>query len=252
MSQLGSQGFDHRAYMRPAEQTPTWMRIRVVVACGLGAANLGWQDLRGRFAGLLGQESVRGLINALTHIPDGAQWRPRATHRQTWLEADMTVEDPAAVPAASAMLFLPEEQGLAGVPQGCAQLTLHMDLTPANAPDEQALFAPTYWRARFQQAMTLPDELATWLAQHLSLTTYDRPAAQAGIMIQSRQPLTELIDTNGIPALPGPGVHSQFTGWAVADTNGKTVQDLASQMMLDLSERILHLDGTVEQMSGLP
>src|ERR1022692_1810239 len=33
MAQLGNQGFDHRAYSRPAEQAPPWARIRAVVAC---------------------------------------------------------------------------------------------------------------------------------------------------------------------------------------------------------------------------
>jgi len=44
---------------------------------------------------------------------------------------------------------------------------------------------------------------------------------------------------------------NQFTGWTVADGDGKATQDLASQMMLHPSKRVLHLDGAVEQMSGL-
>jgi len=46
-------------------------------------------------------------------------------------------------------------------------------------------------------------------------------------------------------------VQKQFTGWAVADANGQAVDDLASQIMLDLSERIFHLDGTTDQISGM-
>lgn len=46
-------------------------------------------------------------------------------------------------------------------------------------------------------------------------------------------------------------VLNQFTAWAVADSQGKTNQELASDIMLDLSERVLHLDGDVKQMSGL-
>jgi hypothetical protein len=49
--------------------------------------------------------------------------------------------------------------------------------------------------------------------------------------------------------LPAPYTLNQFTGWAVADADGKTRQELATQMMLDLSERVLHLDGSVEEMS---
>jgi hypothetical protein len=67
---------------------------------------------------LLSQESIRGLIYELTDIPDGAAWRPRGTHRRSWLEADLTVEDEAIVPAASASLFLPDGESQAGLPSG--------------------------------------------------------------------------------------------------------------------------------------
>lgn len=70
-------------------------------------------------------------------------------------------------------------------------------------------------------------------------------------MLQARQPLTEIVDTSGIRAMSASYVLNQFTGWAVADAQGKTIQELASQMMLDLSERVLHLNGDVEQMSDL-
>jgi hypothetical protein len=248
---MGSQAFDHPAYSRQVEQTPPWLRIRVVVACAPLGETPGWQDLRGRFAGLLMQESIRGLIWRLTDIPDGARWRPRATYRRSWLEADMTVEDQSAVPAASAMLFLPEKEHLAGLPPGCAQFNLHIDLGPELRADVPARgFRPPYWRERFAQALALPGDLAGWLETQLGLATTSNPAAQAGIMIQARQPLSELIDVSGIQALPGAAVHNQFTGWAAADTGGQTIPQLAAEMMLDLSERILHLDGSPDHMAG--
>jgi hypothetical protein len=123
--------------------------------------------------------------------------------------------------------------------------------TPISISGQLSFRRPTYWRARFAQALTLPGELAGWLEHQLSLTTSSRPAAQSGIMLQARQPLTEMIDTSGIRAMSASYVLNQFTGWAVADAQGKTIEELASQMMLDLSERVLHLDGDVEQMSGL-
>ncbi len=253
MSQLASHGFDHHGYSCPAEKTPAWMRIRAVVACDLLDETLGWQDLRAKFAGFLTQESVRGLIDALTDIPDGATWRHRATARRSWLEADMTVTEETVVPSASAKLFLPENESLAGLQPGCAQLTLHIDLPQRGQSGIAARggFPPPFWRRRFEQALAMPGELAAWLEKDLGLASVERPAPRAGILLHSTQPLTELIDSSGIPVLPGPVIQSQFSGWAVADTDGKNVQDLASQMMLDLSERVLHLDGTAEQMSGL-
>jgi TIR domain len=254
MSQLGNQGFDHQAYGRPADETPPWVRTRAVVACARLGEAPGWQELRSRFVALLSQESIRGLIDELTDIPVEAIWRPRGTHRRSWLEADLTVEDEAAVPAASANLFLPEQETLAGLQPGCAQLTLHIDYAPrasTGTSRQTSARRPPYWRARFAQSLALPGELAAWLENQLGLTTSSHPAAQSGILLQDRRPIIEMVDPSGIRALSALYVTNQFTGWAVADGDGKTTQDLASQMMLDLSERVLHLDGTVEQMSGL-
>lgn len=254
MSQLGAQGFDHPAYSRPAEQTPSWVRIRAVVGCDLLGETPGWQDLRGRFLGLLSQESIRGLICELTGIPAGASWRARGTQRRSWLEADLTVEDETVVPAASANLFLPERETLAGLRSGCAQLTLHIDFAPrtfTKTSGQTSARHPPYWRARFAQSLALPGVLSGWLETQLGLMTSNQPAAQSGILLQARQSITEMVDPSGIRALSAPWVMNQFTGFAVADTQGKNTQDLASLMMLDLSERILHLDGTIEQMSGM-
>lgn len=253
MSQLGNQGFDHRAYLRSAEQTPPWVRVRAVVACDLLGEIPRWQELRREFSDLLARESIGALISELAFIPDGARWRPRATQRRSWLEADLTGADEAVVPAASAILFLPEPDPLAGVQPGCAQLTVHIDLAasaPVSSP-RQTSFPLPYWRARLAHALAVPGDLASWLENQLGLMTSNQPPAQFGIMLQARQPLTEIIDTGGIQKLQASYVLNQFTGWAVADATGKAVPELVSEMMLDLSERILHLDGTLEQMSGL-
>lgn len=255
VARLGQQGFEHRAYMRSAEQTPPWVRIGVIVACDPLGDAMGWQELRGRFAALLTQESIRGLIYKLTDIPGDAQWRPRGTHRRSWLEADMTGDDDAKVPAASAVLFLPEEGGaLAGLQRGCAQMTLHIDfgsVQPMAISAQFLLRRPPYWRDRFEDALALPGEVATWLTHDLGLGTSGEPAAHFGIMLQARQSITEMVDASHIRALSASMTANQFTGWAVADAGGRSNHDLATQMMLDLSERILHLNGSVEEMSGL-
>ena len=255
VARLGQQGFGHPAYMRPAEQTPPWVRIGAVVACDPLGDAMGWQDLRARFAALLTQESIRGLICRLTSIPGDAQWRPRGTTRRSWLEADLTGEDEATVPAASAMLFVPEDGfSLAGVQQGCAQMMLHIDFSPVRPTliSEQIIHRrPPYWRNRFQEAATLPGELADWLTHQLDLRTSAEPAAHVGIMLQAKQSITEMVDVSGIRALPSTWTANQHTGWAVADPGGRSTHDLASQLMRDLSERVLHLNGTINEMSGI-
>jgi hypothetical protein len=253
MGQLNHQSFDHRAYMRPADQIPPWVRIRAVVACDPLGETPGWQELRGRFSGLLAQEPIRGLIHQLTEIPDTAIWRQRGTHRRSWLQADLTVEDESVVPAASAILFLPEQQVQAGLQPGCAEFILHADFaprTPVTVSGQLSSRRPPYWRKRFEDSLALPGELADWLKHQLGLETFGEPAAQSGIMLQAVQSITEMVDPSGIRTLSAPYTLNQFTGWAVADTQEKTRQELATQMMLDLSERVLYLDGSVEQMSG--
>ena len=91
MTQLGNQGFDHRAYMRTAEQTPPWIRVRAVVACDLLGEAPGWRPCGAGSRAFFTQESVRGLIWQLADIQEGARWRPRATYRRSWLEAELTV-----------------------------------------------------------------------------------------------------------------------------------------------------------------
>lgn len=260
MAQLGLQHFSQPAYMRTPEKTPPWVRVRVVVACDPLGEQPGWQELRGRFLGLLAQESIRGQIYELTEIPKTATWRHRGTQRRSWLEADLTVEDEAQVPAASAQLFLPEDGlPLAGLQQGCAQLTLHVDHLPdtarmintatAREEDVPVIQGLPYWRRRIEASLALPGALDGWLRHQLGLETSG--LAQFGIMLQAGQSIKEMVDPGGIRALSSPYTLSQFTGWAVADAEGKTTGEMATQMMLDLSERVLHLDGSVEEMSGL-
>jgi hypothetical protein len=254
VARLGQQGFDHPAYGRTADQIPLWVRIGAVVACDSLGDALGWQELRARFAALLAQQSIRGLVHQLTDIPNDAHWRPRGTPRRSWLEADLASEDQGKVPAASALLFLPEGDTLAGLQPGCAQLILHIDFAPVqptSASKHPLSRRPPYWRDRFEEALALPGELAAWLTHRLGLQTSDELAAHFGIMLQAKQSITEMVDPSGIPALSSPWTANQFTGWVVADANGRSNHDLASQMMLDLSERVLHLDGPVDAMSGL-
>jgi len=94
---------------------PDRSHVRAVVACDPLGETPGWQELRGRFSSLLTQEPIRGLIYQLTEIPDTAIWRQRGTHRRSWLQANLTVEDETAAPVASAILFLPEEEVQAGL-----------------------------------------------------------------------------------------------------------------------------------------
>lgn len=253
LTQLPSYGFDHPGYSRPVERTPPWVRIRAVIACAPLGETPRWQELRSRFTDFLSQDPIMSLIGELSEIRSEAQWRPRGTYSRSFLEADLTADGQTTAPLASASLALPEAQVPARLRPGCAQLTLHVDFIHRVPPagHEQMIFKrPLYWRARFAEALAVPEDLARWLHEQLNLATSDRPPAEFGIMLQDASPITSMIDTFGIPALSAPTVQNQFTGWAVADANGQPISKLASQIMLDLSERVLHLNGTIEEMQG--
>jgi hypothetical protein len=46
-------------------------------------------------------------------------------------------------------------------------------------------------------------------------------------------------------------VVNESAGYLIADPTAESVPDAASRYMRDLSERVLHLDGSAEEMSGL-
>jgi hypothetical protein len=195
------------------------------------------------------------LVYELTDVPDTAAWRQRGTHRRSWLQADLAVEDETVTPAASAILFLPEDgANVEGLQRGCAELIMHINFAPRIPTTISGQFSfrrPSYWRKRFEQSLALPGMLADWLKHDLDLETSMEPAAQFGIMLQARQIITEMVDCSGIRRLTAPYTVNHFMGWAIADAEGKTSQELATEMMLDLSERVLHLDGSMDEMTGL-
>jgi hypothetical protein len=252
LAELSRSGFSHPAYSRPIDRTPPWVRIRAAVACATLGESHGWQQLRASFTDFLIQQPVMSLIGELTDVSSDAQWHPRATAHKTFLEADLTVDAETARPLASASLTLAPRPPAGRLP-GRTVLTLHVDFvrrTPIAISGQIIFKRPPYWLARFAEALELPEILVHWLKDDLSLATFDRPPAEFGIMLQDIGPVASMIDTKGIPALSGPPIPNQFTGWALADANGQTVSMLASAMMLDLSERVLHLNGTAEEMEG--
>jgi hypothetical protein len=261
LARIGEDGFGHQAYSRPADSTPPFVRVKALVACSQLAETMAWQDLRGRFLGLLMHASVLELISGLTVIGDGVIWRPRATSRRSWLEADLTRPDSEEIPVASAKLLLPEQgPGLFGTDRKCAELSLHVDLIQSHEllitvregqESKPVIQQPPYWREQFERALTLPGELEGFLRQDLGLTTGNDPQAEFGVHLKTQGPLSEIVSAGTIKALPAPYIVSEYNGYAIADAAGETEQEVAGTIMLDLAERVLHLDGSPDEMSGL-
>ncbi len=238
---------DHPSYMRPAGSAPPFIRVIVLVACGPLGDVPGSQEMRGSFLTWQVQAPATALVRDLCAIPQGVTWKSWATARRSNLRADLTGEDQDQVPVASAFLELPSTgPRLAGTDPRYAELILHVDLPTSD-------FAPGLpdWRRRFTWALAMPGELARFL-QGLGLAVPNEPPAQVGVLLHARQSITELVSPGNIPALPASSAQivNEFMGFAVAAPDGKTAEETAGQMVLDLSERDLHLNGSPGEMSG--
>ena len=247
LARVTQRTIDHPTYMRSQDSVPPYMRaIALVASSPLGDAPDS-QELRAGLLAWLSQAPTMELIGDLRAIPPGVTWKPWATDRRSNLRADLTGENPAEVPVASVVLEVPSPGPRRfGADPRYAELILHVDLptgdVSAGLPD---------WRRRFSRVLAVPGALAGFL-QGLGLAVPDDPPAQAGILLHARQAITEVVRSGGIPVLPGssPYVVNEFTGFAVADPAGRAADEAAGQMVLDLSERVLHLDGSQAQMSG--
>ena len=74
------------------------------------------------------------------------------------------------------------------------------------------------------------------------MATSDNPPAQLGIWLQSTQPLTSMIETDGLRTLPGSWPQNQFIGWALTAADGGPAEQAARDLVIQLCEYTLHLD----------
>jgi len=261
LARIGMDGFGHPAYSRPVESTPPFVRVKALVACSQLAEEQTWQNLRGRFLGLVTHEWLMTLISELTVIGGDAIWRSRATNVRRWLEADLTGADEKEGPVASAKLLLPEPgPGLFGTDRRCAELSLHVDLLQLEAPTtpvrERRESMPVmqglpFWRKQVTRALTMSADLDGFLRHDLGVTTSNDPPVQFGFYLHAPGPLTQVVSTGNIRVLPAQYTLNEYVGFAIAHPGGETTEEIAGRIMLDLSERVLHLDGPLEEMSGL-
>lgn len=184
------------------------------------------------------------LVTALTHVEPGMSWRNLAGHGPRTLEAALTASaDPLeGVPAASA-LFLPPTAGeeMYGRNGRSATLILYVEPRTANGQVPPPAELAT-WSHRFTQALAVPGAFADFLDTDLGLPTSNDPPAQLGVWLQSREPLTVLVDIAGLRMLPGSSPSSQFIGWTFAGEGGKSAVGVARDLIVQLCEYELHLD----------
>lgn len=68
------------------------------------------------------------------------------------------------------------------------------------------------------------------------------PPAQVGVWLKAKN-ITELVDIHGLRPVRGSVISNQFTGWAVADPNGKDPAGTSLDWLTEMCDHTLHLDG---------
>lgn len=238
-------GMWHPGYNgRQRQETPPSVKIGMLVACEPIDPGSSGTELRAKFLAFLNSPAVGSLIEGLTTVDPGMSWKNLAGHGPRTLEAALTAsENPMeGVPVASA-LFLPPTAGEALYMRNGRAATLILYVEPRTA-DGQVPPASnlTTWARRFSLALTVPSALAHFLDSDLGLATSKDSPAQLGIWLQSYQPLTGMVDIDGLRVLPGSSPSNQFMGWTFADPEGKSAAGVARDLMIQLCEYTLHLD----------
>jgi hypothetical protein len=238
-------GMFHPGYSgRQPQDTPPLVKIGMLVACQpIDPASSG-TELRARFLTFLNSPAVRDLVDALTDVEPGTSWKSLAGHGPRTLEAALTVsENPMnGVPTASA-LFLPPTAGEALYGRNGRSATLILYVEPRTAdgqvPPASDLIT---WARRFSLALAAPRAFADFLDGDLEVATSNEPSAQLGVWLQSYQPLTVMVNIDGLRMLPGSSPSNQFIGWTFADPDGKPAADASRDLIVQLCEYTLHLD----------
>ena len=155
------------------------------------------------------------------------------------------------VPVASA-LFLPPTAGEALYGRDGRSATLILYVEPRTAdgqvPPASDLAA---WHRRFSRSMAVPGAFADFLAEDLGLGAFDDPPAQFGVWLQSYQPLTVMVELNGLRVLPGSTPSNEFIGWAFAAEDGNLIADTARDLLTQLCEYTMHLDAFEQTLAAI-
>lgn len=234
----------HPGYMgRQAQEAPPSVKVAVLVACQPVSPDSGGTELRALFLAFLNSAAVRAVVEGLTTIEPAMSWKNLAGNGLRMLEAALTASEDAVagVPAASAV-FLPPvaDEALFGH-DGRAALILYVEPKRPGGEVPPASDLAT-WLRRIALALTMPEAFVHFLESDMGLATAGETPAQFGLRLQSYEPLTVMVDTNGLHRLPGAAPMNQFIGYALAAADGKPPAGAARDMLVQLCEYALRLD----------
>ena len=243
MLQLPQKAFTHRSYMRSAEDALPAIRIGAFVACDpLDPRTPSTSDLRARYMGFLSDPAFAGLIGEVTPGAEAIAWSPLAGNGRMTLEAVLNRADDEP-PMASAMLLLPVTGASGyGRQRRGAELVLHIE--PRAVDGISAGLADLAgWHNRLTQALAVPGALAEFLRRDAGVAVHGDPQAQFGVWLSTPRAITDLVDIGALKPLPGSWASAEFSGWAVADQDGANPLVTACDLLRQLCDHTLHLDG---------
>jgi hypothetical protein len=234
----------------PQEKPPT-MRVGAVVACDPLDSNTPTSELRTRFLAFLSKPPIMGLVSRLSYIPEKGMWRPLAGRGRIYLEAALTGANENDVLTASASLLLPDPSA-PGYGRDPRYVRFVLEVELRNAQGEPAPAMPlAVLHDRFTRALAVPAALTGFLTNDLGLTTSDDPPSQAGVWLQTPRDMAELVDFEGLEALPGSPQSNSFTGWALADPAGEPTRTAAVELLRQMCDYTLNLDGYEPALEGI-
>jgi hypothetical protein len=247
-------GLFHPGYSgRPSSQedAPS-IKIGMVVRCRPIRLSSGGSELRAKFLVMLNSPAVRELVRSLTYVAPDASWKSLAGHGPLTLAAALTAgEDPmGAVPDASALFLPPTTEALYGRDSESGTLLFYVEPRTAEGQVPPASDLRTWYR-RFSLALAIPGAFGDFLQTDLGLRALGHRKNQFGVWLKSYQPLTAMVDTQGLRTLPGSSPSNEFIGWAFSAPGGMSAGDTARDMLSQLCEYTLHLDGFEETLAGI-
>ena len=218
-----------------------FIRIGVCVACdAVESEVVDSSQIRTALASFLGRDPVARLIRMMTYIEEGSTWVPQAGRGPLRIEGVLAT---GGRPVASAMLHLPfQDLDSAGRVNDMACLWLHIVPRDQDGCTAQPV-GLAGWHQRLVLALSAAEAFVDLLVWDLGLSASDQPAARVGIMLQSQKPsLADLVDTENLSTLQGATPSNQFLGYAIADSTGKSNDDVAKNFLRQLCDYELQVD----------
>lgn len=250
LMETGRHTISHPAY-RDDDRSPS-MQSAVLMACSPLNTTLSTTKIRTSFLAFLNGPAVAVVLNATTNIAPNSTWISWGDQPRSTFSAVLGSDSQQAPPDAWARLTLPQEEtSYYDHAPGSAHFVLHISPRTADGALAPAVTLPI-WYDRLMRLLDLPDALAEFLNNDLSLSTSDDPPVQVGTCLKAAHTMTELVDIQNLQALAGTSPSSWFRAWAVAERTGRPPRELVTGWLTQLCDSTLYVTDYEHLLHKLP